>query len=267
MHNVQLENNHEDSFNEIYDRLKNILVLEKPHGNEKCTIILGGQPGAGKSSYYANNNKIADYVKIDGDTFRVYHPDYERIIKTDSEHFAERTQTFVNYMVERLISDLGNDGYNMIIEGTLRNPNVPIKTCNELKTKGYFPELIVIACDAETAWKSTIKRAQLALFSNEPVRFVPIDIYDYTVNHLPENIEKISNEKCFRKITIMDRDGSILFSDESNTQTPKETMEMILNLDNWNAKLEMYETDFIQRKIELLENQLSARNNKNSLTL
>lgn len=50
------------------------------------------------------------------------------------------------------IWNLSQKGYNLIIESTLRNPDVSIKTCYQLKGKGYNPDLVVVACDAETSW-------------------------------------------------------------------------------------------------------------------
>lgn len=42
-------------------------------------------------------------------------------------------------------------------------------------------------------------------------RLVPLDIFDYTVNHISQNLNIIQEEKCFNSIKILDRTGKVLF--------------------------------------------------------
>ncbi len=248
----------EEQFHKAYSLIKNDITEGKPFNTDKCTIILGGQPGAGKSNYYAMKDDLLDYVAINGDEYRRYHPNYINIVKTDPEHYAERTQSFSNKMVERLISDLGKQGYNLIIEGTLRNPQVPIKTCEYLQGKGYNPELVVVACDAEKAWQSTLTRASLLKSRGIAPRLVPIDIYNNTVNQIPDSLDQIEKKGCFSNITVVNRDGSILYrkNDISDVKA-SDILRRELNLDNWNRKLPMFEKEFIQEKIAILQNTLN----------
>ncbi len=243
-------------FWEQYDKIRENLTEGKSAVAEKCTIILGGQPGAGKSSFYEMRDELADYIAINGDEFRRFHPNYRNIIKTDPEHYTERTQSFANKVVENLISDLGSKGYSLIIEGTLRNPNVPINTCEYLKGKGYSPELVVVACDAEKAWKSTISRAEIQKSRGIVPRLVPIDIYNYTVHQIPDSLDKIEKKGCFASITIINREGDILFDSRQDTRA-SEILRQELDLDNWDNKLSRYEEDFIKEKISLLQSSLS----------
>jgi len=246
-------------FNAVYKKIKEYVTFGCEPMNEKCTIILGGQPGAGKSTYYSTReDPVSNSVIINGDDYRRFHPNFSRIIRSDAEHMAERTQDFTNRVVERLITDLGNDGYNMIIEGTLRNPQVPINTCKELQSKGYNPDLVVVACDAEKAWISTIKRAEALQMQHEPVRLVPFDTYDYTVNQIPINIEIIEKEKCFNSISIVNRDGDYLYK-TGDMSRPKDVLIKELNLDNWNKVAPSYEKDYINKKIELLQASLKTK--------
>lgn len=246
-------------FDEAYEKIKSDLVQGKSANSDKCTIILGGQPGAGKSSFYEIRDDLLDYIPINGDEYRRFHPNYQQILKSDPEHYAERTQTFSNKIVETLISDLGAEGYNLIIEGTLRNPEVPIRTCQFLKDKGYEPELIVVACDAETAWKSTIKRANALKNLGLAPRLVPIDIYNNTVNQIPRSLDRIEAENCFKDITIINRDGDILYKTGQNEKA-SDILTKELNLDNWRQKLHQYEEFFIKEKIAIL--QLSLEHSK-----
>lgn len=252
----------EEQFEERFLQIKKYLTNGHSSEDEKCTIILGGQPGAGKSTYY-NNYSVDNFVIINGDDFRRFHPNFLNIVSSDIEHMAERTQRFSNAVVERLIRELSQESYNLIIEGTLRNPDVPIRTCKDLNSKGYKTDLVVVACDAELAWKSTIIRAENMIKNKQPARLVPIDIYDYTVNHIAENLEKVEKEKCFDNIKIINRDGNTLYDSKSSaSQSGKEILLKELNLDNWNEKYPQYEKDFIEIKINILQQALKEKNNK-----
>lgn len=246
----------EEQFQDAYGRIRNVLVAGKSSGIDKCTIILGGQPGAGKSSFYEMRDELVDYIPINGDEYRRFHPNYNNIIKTDPEHYAERTQSFSNRIVETLISDLGSKGFNLVIEGTLRNPDVPIKTCEYLKGKGYEPELVVVACDAEKAWKSTIARAELLKSRGLAPRLVPIDIYDNTVNRIPDSIDRIEEKDCFKDITIINREGDILYR-KGQGEKASDVLRRELNLENWHNKLPNYENEFIKAKIAILQATLN----------
>ena len=85
---------YDEQFQRAYQAIRTDLIAGKPPHTDKCTIILGGQPGAGKSSFYELRDELIDYIPINGDEYRRFHPNYRSIIKTDPEHYAERTQLF-----------------------------------------------------------------------------------------------------------------------------------------------------------------------------
>ena len=245
----------EEQFQKAYQEIRADLIEGKSADAEKCTIILGGQPGAGKSCFYELRDDFIDYVPINGDEYRRFHPNYKNILKIDPEHYAERTQSFSNRIVETLISDLGEKGYSLVIEGTLRNPDVPIKTCEYLQSRGYEPELVVVACDAEKAWQSTVSRASLLKSKGLAPRLVPIDIYDNTVNQIPTSLDKIEEVDCFKDITIINRDGDILYTKGQGGKA-SDVLKRELDLDNWKKKLPEYEEAFVKEKIALLQSSL-----------
>ena len=229
---IESKNIFEICYQELYESIKKDNIPQKNH----CVIFLGGQPGAGKSYFYAQDDGLDHYIVIDGDRYRKYHPNYKEICENDLENMAERTQSFVNKCVERLIDDLSRDGYNLIIEGTLRDPDVPINTCNFLKSRGYSTELYVVAVDALTSWEATINRAKILKNLGETPRTVPIDKYNYIVNHLVHNLRRIENAECFNKITVIDRNNTVL-SSSSEEVSPSVALEKVLNINKWNETM------------------------------
>ena len=107
----------------------------------------------------------------------------------------QKTQPFANAITEKLISELAKEKYNLVIEGTLRTAEVPINTCEKLKKNGHEVNLVVVACDACLAWESTIIRAKQMMQNGRKPRLVPIDKYDYNVQHIVLNLDKWNKNK------------------------------------------------------------------------
>lgn len=242
----------ERQYKVIYDSIVKDGVPQKNH----AVIFLGGQPGAGKSFFYAQDDNLHGYIVIDGDQYRKYHPKYDDISKYDMENYANRTQKFVNECIERLIDELSDQGYNLIIEGTLRDPNVPINTCKTLVGKGYTADMYVIAVDAKISWQSTISRANFLLDMGCAPRLVPIDKYNLIVNNLPDNLKKIDDSGFFHAIHVIDRDYNILYPSR-NGLSAAEVLQMKLNLTEWNQDYEKKAGEFLETKIDVLQQEIA----------
>lgn len=92
-------------------------------------VVLGGQPGAGKSTLtqdiMASNRSI---VIINGDEFRYWHPQYEKIQALFGNDSTAETADFAGYVTENILKRAINQRFDLIIEGTFRTTETPIKT-------------------------------------------------------------------------------------------------------------------------------------------
>jgi len=102
-----MDNFTEKEFEEIYNFIKSKLIIDKEVCNEQRVYVLGGQPGAGKSTLTSRieekmkNNIIA----INGDDFRSYHPKYKNLVKAYGDDSILYTQKFSNAITEKLIEN------------------------------------------------------------------------------------------------------------------------------------------------------------------
>ena len=182
-----------------------ITAGKSPVENPKA-YILGGQPGSGKSTLQNMIGiKSPNTVMINGDEYRSRHPNYEKIYEVYSLESANHTQSFANAVANALTEKLSNDGYNIVIEGTCRRPEVPLKTCNDLKEKGYEVELMIMCCDKNVAWLSTIDRYNRMKEQGKLPRAVPIDKFRETVTNLSSNIDELYHSGAFDEITLYNR--------------------------------------------------------------
>ena len=175
------------------------LTLGKQPVFAPVTYVLGGQPGAGKTGLQNIMRKKCkgNLVILNGDEFRELHPDFERLQKKYCKDSVDYTGKFSGQMTEALIAKLKEEKYNVLVEGTLRTAEVPLKTCREFKAAGYNVVLGVIAVKPQISYLSTILRYE---------------------KNIPDNLQQIFESKLFDNILIYNRDDVCLY-DMSKTPT------------------------------------------------
>ncbi|MDD6488320.1 MAG: zeta toxin family protein [Clostridia bacterium] len=213
------------SYYQIFnDAIKNIKPVNCP-----TAYILGGQPGAGKTSIQFNikNNDKNVYV-INADAYRKYHPLFSEIQCKYGDDSPKYTQPFVNAVTEKLIQELSNEKYNLIVEGTLRTAAVPMKTAKELKEKGYSVELCVMAVKPEISFESTVLRYENALSMGEIPRATSKEHHDLVVGNITDNLDVIYDSNIFDCIKIFTRDKGCIYSSDMSDKKPSEIEKNIL---------------------------------------
>ena len=140
------------------------------------------------------------------------HPHYLELQQEYGKDSVEYTKDFAGKMVESLVRELSHLGYNLLIEGTLRTVDVPKKTAQLLKNKGYEVQLDLIATKPELSYLSTLIRYE-ELYSINPTqaRATPKEYHDFIVNHLVDNTRELEELAIFERIQIYQRDRSCVY--------------------------------------------------------
>ncbi|MGT2948276.1 zeta toxin family protein [Streptococcus devriesei] len=182
-------------------------------------ILLGGQSGAGKTVIHRlkSSEFKGNIIVIDGDSFRSQHPNYKELHAQFGKDDVEYTKEFAGKMVEALINELSQKGFNLLIEGTLRTSQVPLKTAQLLKSRNYLVHLAIMATKPELSYLSTLVRyEEMFLQSPDSARSTPKDHHDAIVHHLPSNVQELQDSMIFDSIQIYNRQKELLF-DNDNT--------------------------------------------------
>ena len=131
--------------------------------------------------------------------------------------------------MEELIFALSEKGYSLLIEGTLRNPEVPKKTAKLLKSRKYHVSLVIIACKPELSHLSTLIRYE-EMYSIDKFRARATEraIHDEIVQHLVENLKTLEQEKIFEKIQVYQRDSSCIYDSEIDSGEAAQKVKEIL---------------------------------------
>lgn len=211
----------EKIFNNLYkDYTEQIEITEG-----KKAYLLGGQPGAGKSGLIGllqeNDNSLA---VISGDDFRKYHPHFQELKSQYGDDYVLYTQEFIGKMTEALIKKLSDNGYNLIIEGTLRTIEVPLRTKTLLEEKGYQVELYVVQVKPEFSLLGTYQRYEIMLDRGTTGRTTPLEHHNNVVKDLPGNLSLLYNKKYFSNIVLYNRENECLYSMKNNPEIDPGTL-------------------------------------------
>ncbi|MDV8547187.1 zeta toxin family protein, partial [Streptococcus pneumoniae] len=187
--------------------------------------------GAGKTTIHRIKQKEfqGNIVIIDGDNFRSQHTHYLELQQEYGKDSVEYTKDFAGKMVESLVTKLSSLRYNLLIEGTLRTVDVPKKTAQLLKNKGYEVQLALIATKPELSYLSTLIRyEELYILNPNQARATPKEHHDFIVNHLVDNTRQLEELAIFERIQIYQRDRSCVYDSKENTTSAAEVLQEYL---------------------------------------
>lgn len=203
----------EAEFDKAYKKIIRRIIKSKSPVNDPMAYILGGQPGAGKTGLQRNlmveNSNI---IIINADAYRNSHPRFNEIQAEFGTLAQRHTQPFINEVVEKLISDLSDMKYSLVIEGTLRTAEIPLNTCRMLKNKGYSVELHIISVKKEISYESTIYRYENNLELGMVPRATAKEDHDNVVDAICDNLDIIYEQNAFDDIKLFDREGNNLYT-------------------------------------------------------
>lgn len=243
---------------ELEKQFKKILYFYKsrysPTENPKV-FLLGGQPGAGKSGLENAINIENEYISISGDDYREYHPKFEELNIRYGKESSKYTQQWAGEITERLIKKLGKEKYNLIIEGTLRTSELPLKEAYRFKKNGYEVELNIIVVKPEKSYLGTLLRYEQMITKGKTPRMTPKEHHDLVVNSIGNNLEIIYNSKVFDNIKLFDRENHLLYNyKESPGINPKDIIDKEFKRKWRKEELSEYRKDW-EDLLEMLKNR------------
>ena len=210
-----------------YEQIKRLVTRGK-HGVEKpVAIVLGGQPGAGKSGLYdiARERFSGNIVELDCDKFRKFHPQADQLA-LDPATYGEKTNAFVFEVVDRLVEELSDQGFHMIMESSMKSSHTAFQNHELLAPKGYAIEACIMATSKEVSWKGVVDRYNEQLANGELARMVPQEFHDMVVAQLPGAADEIYRSGKMSNIRVYNRDREVLYDMQQTPGiSPKATLE------------------------------------------
>lgn len=207
------------------------LTLGLTPAETPTAYLLGGQSGAGKSiiSRRLAKQYQGNIILINADEFRKFHPHFRQLNQLYGKDAVLHTQEFSGRMTELIIDRLSDQKYNLMIEGTLRTTDVPLKTQEKLSKKGYRVELLVMAVKPLLSYVCTVLRYEKMLSKGAAARATPKSHHDYIAANIAKNLTTLYKTGRFQNIMIYDRRRNCLY-DQKNTpkKDPGQALHRVL---------------------------------------
>ena len=232
----------------VFQKILKMYMSSYSSSKNPKVFLLGGQPGAGKSGLENMLNLKDEYISISGDDYREYHPRFREINLEYGKEASKYTQQWAGQITEKLIEKLAKAKYNLIIEGTLRTAQLPLKEADRFRKLGYEVELHVLAVKPEKSYLGTLLRYEEMIKWGKIPRMTPKEHHDLVVKNIGDNLEIIYNSKAFDNIKLFDRENNLLYNYKENYDiSPKNILE-----NEFNCEWELEEIKNFREKWENL---------------
>jgi thymidylate kinase len=231
-HNIELSNEFSER---IYNKIKRKYLFGKESSENPIGIILGGQPGSGKS-FLVNEVKKEfqrDFIFISTDDLRLYHPAYSKLQQNPEtvQNAANLVNSYASAWTEKLIKHCIENKFNLIIDSTLGgNINAVYQTIDMLRENEFSFHLRMMAVPALISKLSIFLRYEYQIKEKGFARWTRMEDHDDRFNKIPTVLEAICNTKppdtarfyqrvLAEKITISLKSSQLFFLDKHTFPT------------------------------------------------
>ena len=242
----------------IYQKFKKRALESTSTQEHPRAILLGGQPGSGKS--YLREIVIKEFaskggaVVIDPDILREKDSLYIELSRTDPIHAGDRSHEQASTLAKRLTAAMVSERRNLIIDGTMGNPESIRKKIHLLRQHGYAIDVHVMAVNPELSKVQSNLRFERQVAGSGRGRFVPKTVHDAAYEGLSRSVDMMEQECLVDSMHIHDSDRqriyenrlidgnwqkgpaamSTLIAERTREQTPEELQKLLSNQEDLN---------------------------------
>jgi Zeta toxin len=178
-------------------------------------VILGGQPGAGKSALQSAVEKEmlgqGGVLSIIGDDLRAYHPQYRRLLAANDKTAAFFTDRDSGQW-EKLIAFARDNHFNVLIESTMRVPDKVCGTARDLRDHGYSVDARALAVHTNWSLLGIHQRYEAMLKAHGHARFTLRKSHDDAYKGMLETVDRLQREALADRIAIYRRGNIVIYS-------------------------------------------------------
>lgn len=200
----------------IFNQVKGDYLFGHQKSDYPTAFLLGGQGAVGKGQLtkmiVRENPQLGKIFFINGDVYRNEHPE-NRTLRNNPETYSAETQIFSSVFTEGFVGEAIRRKLNISIEGTMRNPQTPLKTASLLHENGFRVEAYVIAAPVEFSSLNLYTRYANELINGELGRLADKASHDKAAEMMPETLNILYRTKavdaihiysCFAKYKVAD---------------------------------------------------------------
>ncbi|WP_165485273.1 zeta toxin family protein [Protofrankia symbiont of Coriaria ruscifolia] len=177
-------------------------------------VLLGGQPGAGKSQAaraVQQRHPQAALLALTGDALRPFAPGYQELMAGDDRRMPNITQRVTGPWVRRAIDEALNNRISLLLEGTFRDPATTVDTAARFAGQGYWTEAVALAVRAERSRLDSVDRYYELVASGLPGRWTPPTAHDNAYTALPDTVAAAAASPKVHRLVVTNRAGDDLY--------------------------------------------------------
>ncbi|MFA6275233.1 MAG: zeta toxin family protein [Pedobacter sp.] len=170
-------------------------------------IILGGQPGAGKTELEkeARLELFDNVVTCNADLFRDFHPDASLIRSKHSEYYPEITSDYAQRWNRGLRDHCEKHKLNYILETTFSSGELMNETIESLKSMGYVVEIKLLAVHPKLSFLGTQLRYEHMIAIEGSGRAVSIAAHEERFVNIPNTLAMVQQAGLYDELCIYGR--------------------------------------------------------------
>lgn len=191
------------------DLFRSAQPVERP-----TAVVLGGQPGAGKTPMqnlvareFADKGGI---VKIIGDDLRAYLPHYKALQRADDKTAAFYTDRDSGRLVEMAIAEAAQRRINVLVEGTMRSPEVVAKTLRDFREAGFQTDARALAVSPELSGLGILQRYAAQKESRGVGRMTTSEAHHAALAGMLATLDRIQDERLADRLSVYRRGGEVI---------------------------------------------------------
>lgn len=203
-----------DKHRAIYeDRIAPLIFARAVAVEQPTAIVLGGQPGAGKSAALAMAHAEfarGGLVEIVGDDLRAFHPRYSALQRQDDRTAAFFTDRDSGRWIEMAIADAAKRRCNVAVEGTMRLPDKVAETLTRFRENGYVTDARALAVNPELSALGILQRFVAQKDSRGYGRMTSMEAHRAALGGMLDTLDRIQDDRLADSLTLYRRGGGVL---------------------------------------------------------
>ncbi len=180
-------------------------------------VIVGGQPGAGKSSLieFVKNEFSDNIVECNADQYRQLHPKAKEILYHYENLFPNLTTELAQSLNLMLRNECKKQGLNFVLEITMSNGAGANATIQGIKEIGYICNVDLLAVNEKWSRLGTIERLEAQRATERFGRVVSSEFHDRRYNEMPLAVKEVAEKKLYDNIRLF---GRVIVDDKNRRE-------------------------------------------------
>lgn len=165
-------------------------------------VLIGGQPGAGKSSVLRQLHLPEQRVQVDIDSLRNYVPGYQERARDErlGRDAGDWSHSVARELGKRLRDDTIDAGKNLVYDATLANAESTSRLLDRLDERGYDIQVAMVATHRSLSERGVHERfhsdkQRAANYSKVLPRYVPMSVHGEAYQGLSQTVQRIDQDR------------------------------------------------------------------------